>query len=85
MKGNNYEKQMLDVHNHCSEFRTEIAEARIWASVEEHSRWRVRGFYCLPENERDVKASNYMYVGDVIALNLSEMNLYLNVVKPHDT
>lgn len=60
-------------------------DTRSWASVEESTRWRVNAFYAVGENDRGKLSEDNLYVGDVITMNLSEMNRYLNVLKPYDT
>ena len=55
------------------EYKEELKSSRIWASVEEYTRWKVKAFYAVTEEDKSKTAEDYLYVGNVIALNLSEM------------
>lgn len=74
---------MLKKTETLSEFTKELVESRTWASVEDHTRWRVNAFYAVGEHDKLLHEN--LCVGDVFTLNLSEMNVYLNVLKPFNT
>jgi hypothetical protein len=63
--------ETIDLLN--QDYKGELDRARIWASVEENTRWRVTCFSAMSDLDRKKDADNYLNVGDVIALCLSEM------------
>lgn len=60
------------IHFGSKEEEKEIELSRILASIEDQTRWRINGYHCISEFEKGVKTENYLEVGDVIALYLSE-------------
>ena len=68
-----------------SDFLMELSDARVVASIEDATRWRISSYYGVTEVDRNKKSEDFLYVGDVIALNLSEKFLYLNALKPYNS
>ena len=64
------------------QFENEVKGSKTSASIEYSTRWRVEAYYTASLN--DTKKDDYLHVGDVIALYLSEMKLYLNALKPYE-
>lgn len=54
------------------DFKRELMNSRITASIEEATRWRIIAYYSVHENDKTKKSDDYLYIGDVIAFNLSE-------------
>lgn len=81
-KGNEYKFKDSRDKKLKKQFDREIKGQKIIASIEYASRWRVEAYHTATVNEKD--SENFLYVGDVIALYLSEMKLYVNAVKPYD-
>jgi hypothetical protein len=50
----------------------ELKASKLWASVDDYSKWNVN-IYSNPSEQPE----EFMHVGDVIALQLSELRLFL--------
>jgi hypothetical protein len=69
--GNHHDQIGSHIKEQQEEFLKEVASARVWASVDDFTRLRINIYRASDEDDKN----EYIYVGDVIALQLSELNV----------
>lgn len=62
--------------NTTENYLIEVKQTKLWASVDDYSKWNVNIYSNPSDNEQELE--DFMHVGDVIALHLSEKKLFLN-------
>ncbi|CAD8133483.1 unnamed protein product [Paramecium octaurelia] len=83
-KGQEYKYKESKDKQLKKQFQQEIKRSKIIGSIEYQTRWRVEGYHCASNNEKQSEFDDYLHVGDVIALYLSELKLHVNALKPYD-
>lgn len=83
-KGTDYKFKDTKDKKLKKQFENEVKASKSIASIEYSTRWRIEAYYIAGNEEKKAHQDEYLRVGDVIGLYLSEMKLYLNALKPYD-
>jgi hypothetical protein len=80
--GNYYDELKIDPSKVSENYTIEVKHSKLWASVDDYAKWNINIYSSPYDNEQELE--DYMHVGDVIALHLSERKLFLNTNRSYN-